>query len=261
MTEGKPMRSTGGVCAPDEQNRRILVIDDNPSIHEDVRKILAAPAEQVSALTAFAAHLFDEPAAVDEKPFDIASAFQGNEGLTMLETALDGGQPYALAFVDVRMPPGWDGIETIRRLWERDPDLQVVICSAFSDYNWAEIMGRLGPAESLLILRKPFDEMELRQIAHALASKWTLHRQSRHRLESLEGLVSQRTQELESMRRLTGRIARELAQLRREAPLACEGTLERLSTIVRALEDLARPEGATRPKDSETSAPTPARTE
>ena len=82
------------------------------------------------------------------------------------------GRPYALAFVDIRMPPGIDGVETTARLWKADPDLQVVLCSAYADYSWEEVARRLGINQRLLILRKPFDNIEVRQMAHALAQKW-----------------------------------------------------------------------------------------
>ena len=76
--------------------------------------------------------------------------------------------------VDVRMPPGWDGIETTQKLWEVDPDLQVVICSAYSDYSWDEIIAKLGNSDRLLFLKKPFDAMEILQLANALTEKWRL---------------------------------------------------------------------------------------
>ena len=114
-------------------NHRILVIDDNPAIHEDFRKILGPSGESASAdLDADEAALFgDAPQASRQLSFEIDSAMQGREGLKMLESAMAEGRPYATAFVDVRMPPGWDGVETIHHLWKVDPDLQVVICTAY----------------------------------------------------------------------------------------------------------------------------------
>jgi DNA-binding NarL/FixJ family response regulator len=73
-----------------------------------------------------------------------------------------------LAFVDGRMPPGWDGIETIRHLWQECPDIQVVLCTAYSDYSWQDIRRVLGESDSLLILKKPFDNVEVLQLSHAL---------------------------------------------------------------------------------------------
>ncbi|MCX6633145.1 MAG: response regulator, partial [Candidatus Solibacter sp.] len=107
-------------------------------------------------------------------------------------------RPYALAFVDVRMPPGWDGVETITRLWQVYPNLQVVVCTAYSDYSWGDIQRRLGQSENLLILKKPFDNIEVIQLAHALTRKWLASRQAQARLEDLDLMVAQRTAELEA---------------------------------------------------------------
>ena len=98
--------------------------------------------------------------------------YQGEEGVQMAAAALRDERPYALAFVDMRMPPGWDGLKTIEHLWEADPDIQVVICSAHSDYEWSEVMARLKHSDKLLVLRKPFEPIEVQQCASALCQKW-----------------------------------------------------------------------------------------
>src|SRR4051812_38144022 len=124
-----------------EPNHRILVVDDNRAIHEDIRKILIGDNFE-KALELDEELLFDDaPVAVTQ--FEIDSAYQGQEGLALLEKSMSEGRPYAMAFVDVRMPPGWDGVETIERLWQLYPDLQVVICTAYSDYSWTDIRRRL----------------------------------------------------------------------------------------------------------------------
>ena len=79
----------------------------------------------------------------------------------LVEQALQANDPYALAFVDIRMPPGWDGVETIERIWRICPDLQAVICTAYSDYSWDNIIGRFGHTDNLLILKKPFETVEV----------------------------------------------------------------------------------------------------
>jgi signal transduction histidine kinase/FixJ family two-component response regulator len=177
-------------------NRRILVIDDNRAIHEDFRKILSPKADE-NAYGKMSADLFGDSA---EKRtfvnFEIDSACQGQEGLEMVKQALAAGKPYGVAFIDVRMPPGWDGIETTARLWEVCPELQVVICTAYSDYSWDETARRLGQNDGLLILKKPFDAVEVLQMAETLAKKWTLARQAKWRLAVLDGMVNQRTLEL-----------------------------------------------------------------
>src|SRR5438874_3422022 len=162
------------MSTPDEQtNRRILVIEDNRDIHDCFREILCG-----------------RPVG-----FTMQSAYQGVEGVELLRRALEKGEPYAVAFVDMRIPPGIDGIETITRLWELDADLQVVICTGHSDCRWNELT-RLGNPDRLLILKKPFDLVEVRQMAEALSVKWELLRRGRHHLEDLEARVTERTQNL-----------------------------------------------------------------
>lgn len=157
-------------------NRRILLIDDSPDIHEDFRKILVGRKEVSPKLADLRAAFSKAPVAPEAAPpsipFEIDSAHQGEEGLAKLAAALEEGRPYALAFVDVRMPPGWDGIETIEQLWKQDPDLHVVICTAYSDHSWESTFARLGQSDRLLILKKPFDPVEISQLAAALTEKW-----------------------------------------------------------------------------------------
>ena len=194
-----------------EPNHRILVIDDNAAIHDDFRKILGAVSASSTGLEEAEAALFGAaaPASSPQVCFEIDSAFQGQEGLTKVQKALAEKRPYALAFVDVRMPPGWDGIETITHLWKHYPDLQVVICTAYSDYSWDEIAQQLGQSDSLVILKKPFDNVEVLQLAHALTKKWLLSQQAKDRLENLDQLVRERTGELQVANE---KLRREMAQ-------------------------------------------------
>ena len=188
---------------------RILVIDDNPAIHNDIRKILARPEPGATSLEDAETLLFGETVEEDKRIFfEIDSAFQGQEGLELVKRALEAKNPYALAFVDVRMPPGWDGIETISRIWEVYPELQVVICTAYSDYSWEDITRKVGRSDSVLILKKPFDNIEVLQMAHALTKKWFLTQEAKSQLHNLDKMVSVRTEELQvANKRLTEEIA------------------------------------------------------
>jgi CheY-like chemotaxis protein len=177
-----------------EPNHRILVIDDNKAIHDDLGKVLLGEVKTQEHLQDDESLLFGIEAAPITR-FEIDSAYQGQEGLAKLEQSLAEGRPYALAFVDIRMPPGWDGVETITRLWQADPNLQVVVCTAYSDYSWNDIQRRLGQSENLLILKKPFDNIEVIQLAHALTRKWLVSRQAEARVEDLDLMVVQRTAE------------------------------------------------------------------
>jgi len=180
-------------------NRRILVIDDNAAIHQDFKKIFEAPSNASSKLNGYEAALFGSSAeAVVRRPvFEIDSAYQGAEGVEMAGQALQDGRPYAMAFVDVRMPPGLDGIETTAKLWEIYPDLQIVICTAFSDYSLDDMLAKLGHSDRFVILKKPFDNVEVLQLAIALTEKWQLLQQARCKMDDLEKLVGERTRELE----------------------------------------------------------------
>jgi CheY-like chemotaxis protein len=171
---------------PDDQtNRRILVIDDNCAIHNCFREILRSADSGKSALDEGKARLFGEATSGRRAAgFTMESAYQGAEGIELVRGALDKGQPYAVAFVDMRMPPGMDGIETITKLWELDADLQVVICTAHSEYGWHDL-AKLGSSDRLLILKKPFDLVEVRQMAEALSAKRELLRRGRHHLNAI----------------------------------------------------------------------------
>ena len=176
-------------------NRRILLIDDMPSIHEDFRKILSA-APAAPDLDAVKAALFDQTTKRPADSFELDSAYQGRDAVAMVETAVRAGQPYAMAFVDMRMPPGWDGVETIERLWRIDPHMQVVICTAYSDHPWEEVLARLDVQDRLLIIKKPFDIIEVSQLARMLTAKWELARQAASQMNRLEQAVQERTREL-----------------------------------------------------------------
>jgi signal transduction histidine kinase len=179
-------------------NRRILLVDDNLSIHDDFRRILV-PAKTADHLDDAAAALFGaaaEPQAVQSDVFELDYAQQGQEACEKAAIAVAAGRPYALAFVDMRMPPGWDGLTTIGKLWEIDPELQVVICTAYSDRSWSEIQAALTARDRWLVLKKPFDKVEVLQLAQALTEKWHLTRLSRLQLATLEEHVNVRTDQL-----------------------------------------------------------------
>lgn len=180
-----------------KQNRRILVIDDNRAIHEDFQKILGNVGGNGNGMTEMEASIFGDSAKrAPMENFELDFASQGEEGLGQVQQALVAGRPYALAFVDVRMPPGWDGVETTFRIWEKDPDLQIVICTAYSDYSWDEMAAKIGQSDQLVILKKPFDTIEVLQLAQSLTHKWHLSAQLKEKLSGLEKLAAERTEEL-----------------------------------------------------------------
>ncbi len=197
-----PKARSADVPTPPTGARRIIVIDDNRAIHEDFAKILdAGPA--TSAMSELEMELFAETSPARPKlGFELASAHQGEEAVQMVKAAREAGRPFSLAFVDMRMPPGWDGVQTITKMWEVDPDLQCVICTAYSDYSWEAILERLGTTDQLLLLKKPFDPAEVCQLACALTEKWHLARHAHLKLAQLRAMVEEQTRDLEQSNRL-----------------------------------------------------------
>ena len=188
------------------KNRRILVVDDKESIHEDFRQILSAYGQNTSLEQARAA-VFGQNSQDLVGNFEVDCVLNGHQALEKVVEAGSKGKPYAMAFVDMRMESDWDGLETVERLWKVQPAMQIVICTAYSDYSWAEIIKRLGETEKLLILKKPFDNIEVRQMAHALTEKWEL-------LNNLETLVEERTAQIAETRDMAVFVLASLAESR-----------------------------------------------
>jgi two-component system, sensor histidine kinase and response regulator len=200
-------------------NRRILVIDDNVSIHEDFRKILEMPKDSDELEQARAALFGEAPSLPPQERYELEFASQGREGCGMVHTACGQGRPYAMAFVDMRMPPGWDGLETIENVRYVDPDLEIVICTAYSDHPWEEIHRRIGNTDKLLILMKPFNSIEVVQLAHSLTKKWNLACSVKQQIDSLESSARQRTAEWrEASDRLQERIAKRMTEIENDLP-------------------------------------------
>jgi len=156
-----------------DRNRHILVIDDHKSIHDDFRKILASDEPATVALRLTETALFGS--SVNEEPqvyFQIDSAYQGPEGVERVKEAIDGMCPYAMAFVDMRMPPGFDGLKTALEILRVDPEIQVVICTAYSAYSWEEISEQIGNNNRMALLKKPFDLLETLRLVNELVEKW-----------------------------------------------------------------------------------------
>ncbi|MBX9736475.1 MAG: EAL domain-containing protein [Phycisphaerales bacterium] len=189
--------------SPNHDARRILVIDDTLSIHDDFRKILSVQGgASAGALDAAEAALFggggasDAAAASNEPGFDVDFASQGEEGVRMVRTAIEASRPYAVVFVDMRMPPGWDGLKTIEELWKIDSLIQTVICTAFSDHSWDDIRRRLGSSDRLLVVKKPFERIEILQLATAMSAKWKQTIIAGLKLTEMERIADERAENL-----------------------------------------------------------------
>jgi PAS domain S-box-containing protein len=183
------------IAAPPASVVRVLVIDDDPSVHETFRRILC-PSGGLSEAPSAPGDLVTLDGELPDHDFQLTFARQGEEGVAVAAEAAGAGAPFAIAFVDMRMPPGCDGVETSRRLWQVDPDLQIVICSAYLDFTWEELMFHLRGSDRLVVLKKPFEIIEVRQLGHVMAQKRMLLQGLHERFQELERTLSVQTQEL-----------------------------------------------------------------
>jgi signal transduction histidine kinase len=213
-----------------QNHRKILVVDDNPDIHSDFKMILT-PEESTENLDQLEAEIFGSSRTPSGSAHEylLFFAHQGRQALDMVDAALAAADPFHLAFVDMRMPPGWNGVETIERIWQHDPDLQIVLCTAYSDYSWEEIAQRLHQTDNLLMLKKPFDVCEVAQMASTLTRKWILLKTAQLKMDELEKLVNTRTRALQQ---LNQRLEKEMEQRRRlEKQLIRSQKMEAIGTL------------------------------
>ncbi len=185
----------------DEPPPRILIIDDNPSIHRDFELVFMDKSANVG-LDTDDHRIYGTPLVATEHKNDFIweHAYSGLEGIEKVADALAQNRFFQLAFVDIRMP-GMDGVETIERLWQIDPKIQVVICTAYADYSQEDLTRRLGYTDKLLLLKKPFDCIEVTQMTRTLTEKWYLARQAALKQEQMELLIAQRTQRVLDLQR------------------------------------------------------------
>lgn len=208
----------------------ILVVDDQETILEGFAKLLDKQGSQTSdasiSLDALEAALggSSTKAHDTELPtYDMHYARQGLEGVRMCEAAIARGKSLSVAFVDVHMPPGIDGVETALALWRLQPDLEIVLCTAHAIYSWQEILAKIpGRRDQLVILRKPFDAIEVRQLAACLTEKTRRGRELANRMQQLEARVEREVsrrlelelahhQKFEELGRLAAGIAHEIS--------------------------------------------------
>ena len=158
-----------------EANRRILIVDDQREIHDDFEEMLGV--EGSRATDQLAAAFVDAEPEPRQTGFALLHATSGEGALELVEQAHREGAPVAVAFVDVRMPPGIDGIETVRRIRRIDSRVEIVIMTAYTDRRFSEIVQHIELLHKLLYVRKPFAREEMQQIAESLVYKWNLERE------------------------------------------------------------------------------------
>ncbi len=181
---------------------RILIIDDNAQIHRDFEVVLLTEPEN-SELEADEQRIFGlKPGGkLPRTIYALEHAHSGQEGIELVKKTLVEGGHYQLAFVDIRMP-GLDGVETIERIWQIDAKMQMVICTAYADYSQADLIRKLGQTDKLLVLKKPFDSIEVTQLARTLTEKWHLNQQAANKLVQMELLVARRTLKIMDLQRV-----------------------------------------------------------
>ncbi len=166
-----------------DTSERILIVDDNEMVHEDFRKFLDRSCTASSNVDEDAESLFGNSSKFTTTNsttarFEIDWAFQGAEGVAKVSNARESRRPYAVAFIDVRMPPGIDGVDATEKIFAIDPDIQVVLCTAYSDYSMEQLLHRFNNCDRILILKKPFDVAAASMMAVTLCKKWELVRQA-----------------------------------------------------------------------------------
>jgi len=178
---------------------RILIVDDEPSVREAYRQVLGSgpePEPQGSRLDELEKKLFAPQGSPDRPTFDLCLCSQGPEAVSAVREAMANNAPFAVAFLDVRMPPGPDGVWTATQIRALDPLIHIVIVTAYSDLSPAQINEQVQPPERLLYMQKPFHTHEIQQFALALSAKWQAEKELLATNQHLDQLVLERTKEL-----------------------------------------------------------------
>lgn len=175
---------------------RILIIDDSPTIHNDLIEILKiSHEEELLRPENTTTNIINSKYVIRE--FIIDTALDSTEGLRKIELAKKQNKNYALAFVNITSAGQTDGIEQIRQMWEVDHEIQIVISTSYPDYNWDQVANVLGMGDNYLILKSPLDTVTLRQLVYALTRKWSLTREAKRQMEIIHQTVEERTHSLQ----------------------------------------------------------------
>ena len=175
--EASQMQAYTGVSKGDGGAIPILVVDDEPGILEGMARVLVRTQRS-------------RPAAdVGEPCFDVLVASTGEQALTLVRSRLQAQQcaPW-VAFVDLSLSPGIDGVQTAKGLRELSQEVQLVLCTSSTHYTWEDVLGELGGGDNLLILRKPFESAEIRQMALALSKKYLLAQHHANAIQAAQAI-------------------------------------------------------------------------
>ena len=183
-----------------ERNTRIIVVDDQQDLCDQLAKLLLRSGrknETLSLVQQMRAKLLgntsesddDSDGALEETGYIVDTANQGETAFEMVKKSNMSEAPYALAFIDMRMPPGWDGLKTAKSIREIDKEIEIVIMTAYADHDQKQIAETVGSPEKLLYIKKPFQAEEIYQLALSLTSKWSLESAEKNRRKWLEILL------------------------------------------------------------------------
>ena len=182
-----------------ERNKRILVVDDQQDLCDQLAKLLLRSGkknETLSLVQQMRAKLLgnvneaeDSEQTTEDSSYIVDTASQGEIAFEMIKKANVMNTPYAVAFIDMRMPPGWDGLKTAKSIREIDKDIEIVIMTAYADHDQKQIADTVGTPEKLLYIKKPFQAEEIYQLALSLTSKWSLEHSEKSRKKWLEILL------------------------------------------------------------------------
>ena len=237
---------------------RLLIVDDNENIHYDIKRVLTH--DDYEHLDDLEMHLFGErdlPLEREHHPMDytIDDAYRGEQAIMMVDEAAAKGDPYAVVFMDVRMPPGIDGVKAASEILKRHPQTEMVICSAHSDYSWTDMLKEIGISDKLQFLRKPFDMITVQQLALSCSRKWELELNTKRYIQQLEWetrekeeahaqlanlndelqiRIQNRGRELEHAKQHIAKLQQKLAYLEKDNPNSAffRGTVAQFSNLI-----------------------------
>lgn len=232
-----------------EKRIRLLAVDDDSGMLDVYRRVLLPRSDDKdkddARLAELERRLFNRKSEKSDSVhiFDLTLCRQGDEALKAVKYSIREDNPYAVAFIDVRLPPGPDGVWTAENIRSVDPNIDIVIVTAYSDVLPAEIAGRCPPSEKLFYIQKPFHSHELLQAAVALGGKWRAERRLEDIMASLENTVKDRTAELADANRrlqedLKERLKAERVLRENERKLTAQANeLSSLNTALKVLLD------------------------
>lgn len=179
-------------------NYKVLVIDDDPAIHEDFAKVLCpAQGSHDDTINELSAKVFKTNSHHSLFPnYQIDSALNAQAAIDMVKKSVLESKHYALMFVDIKMGGGMDGVAIIQELRKIDPNIETVVCSAYSEYTLEELVSKITKPDKLLFFKKPFTPIEIKQLAHCLCLKWSAQKKDTSYIENLEVLAHSKSQNL-----------------------------------------------------------------